>query len=90
LVTVAAPITIAAYQQLRQWNECKDALQRSLDLHLSPALATTLASCWAAAEKLRIFADSLASDAVPSEVAGSRADESGYRLVPRRGHQGFR
>jgi Flp pilus assembly protein TadD len=30
----------AAYQQLKQWNECKDALQRSLDLHLSPTLAT--------------------------------------------------
>jgi tetratricopeptide (TPR) repeat protein len=38
-----------AYQQLNQWNECKDALQRSLDLHLSPALATeaqrSLATC---------------------------------------------
>jgi uncharacterized protein HemY len=30
----------AAYQQLKQWKECKDALQRSLDLHLSPTLAT--------------------------------------------------
>ena len=29
-----------AYQQLKQWTECKDALQRSLDLHLSPTLAT--------------------------------------------------
>jgi tetratricopeptide (TPR) repeat protein len=39
----------SAYQQLRQWNECKDALQRSLDLHLSPMLATeaqrSLATC---------------------------------------------
>jgi tetratricopeptide (TPR) repeat protein len=30
----------AAHQQLKQWNECKDALQRSLDSHLSPTLAT--------------------------------------------------
>ena len=30
----------AAYHQLKQFNECKDALQRSLDLHLSPTLAT--------------------------------------------------
>ena len=38
-----------AYQQLKQWNECKDTLQRSLDLHLSPTLATeaqrSLANC---------------------------------------------
>jgi tetratricopeptide (TPR) repeat protein len=37
------------YQQLKQWNECKEALQRSLDLHLSPTLADeaqrTLATC---------------------------------------------
>jgi tetratricopeptide (TPR) repeat protein len=30
----------ATYHQLKQFNECKNALQRSLDLHLQPTLAT--------------------------------------------------
>jgi Flp pilus assembly protein TadD len=30
----------STYQQLKQSDECKDTLQRSLDLHLSPTLAT--------------------------------------------------